>query len=169
MEPGALLHSSSLLLATNPALRTPFSALALGRVVSSRGLPWRQSRNGLAFCCRSWNAEEECLCGMSIPRADCGRTFRSDRTRRTRSRDCWCSAALVLRQDRRRLRSSCVWTSPVNTEKPSTVGRNALPLLIAVLGILRTSILIPLLGQDFVHKLNNQSTRRSRPLEQSEK
>ncbi len=103
----------------------PFSVLALGRVVSARGLPWRQSRDGLAFCCRSWNAEEERLCGMAIPRADCCRTFRSDRTRSGRSRDCWRSAALALRQNGRRLRSSCLWTSPVNTEKPSPLGRDA--------------------------------------------
>src|SRR5271166_2043542 len=110
---------------TLTATHEPFSALALDRVVSAWGLPRRQSWNGLAFCCRSGNAEEECLCGMAIPRADCCRTFCSDRTRSGRSRDCRRSSALGLRQDSRRLRSSCLWTSPATTEKPSTLGRNA--------------------------------------------
>src|SRR5208282_2322765 len=110
---------------TLTATHEPFSVLALGRVVSARGLPRRQSGDGLAFCGRSWNAEEERLGSMASARADCCRTFCSDRTRSRRSCDCWSSAAPALRQDRRRLRSSCLWTSPVNTEKPSTLGRNA--------------------------------------------
>src|SRR5271170_6767107 len=60
---------------TLTAIHEPFSALALGRVVSSRGLPWRQSGNGLAFCCRSWNAEKERICSMASARADRCRTL----------------------------------------------------------------------------------------------
>src|ERR1700683_794895 len=107
------------------ATHEPFSALALGRVVSSRGLPWRQPGNGLAFCSRAWNAEEERLGGMAIARADRCRTLSGDRTRSSRSRDCRRGAALALCQDCRRLRSFRSWTSPANTEASSTLGRNA--------------------------------------------
>src|ERR1700691_905633 len=110
---------------TLTATHEPFSALALGGIVSARGLPWRQPRNGLAFCCRSWNAEEECRRGMANARADSCGTFRSHRTRSGGSGDRWRSDSLALCQGSRRVRSSCLWTLPVNTEKPSTLGRNA--------------------------------------------
>src|SRR5208282_2536740 len=106
-------------------IHDPFFAMALGRAVSPRGLPWHQSRNGMALCRRSWLSEEECRGGMAIARADCGGTFHSHRARIGRScarRRC---AAFALRQDSRRLRSSGFWRSPVNTQESSTLGRNA--------------------------------------------
>src|SRR5580698_2647725 len=107
------------------ATHESFCALALGSAVFARRLPWRQSRNGLAVCCRSWNAAEECFGGMASAGADCCRALRGDRVRRRGSRDCRSSAVLALRQDRRRMRSFCLWYLPTDAQKPSALGRNA--------------------------------------------
>src|SRR6202167_2124415 len=99
--------------------------LALGSVVFARRLPWRQSRDGLAVCGRSGDAAEECACGMASAHAHCCRALRGDRVRSRGGRDCRSGAALALRQDRRRMRSLCLWYLPAPAQKPSALGRNA--------------------------------------------
>src|ERR1700691_1638796 len=107
------------------ATHESFCALALGSAVFARRLPWRQSRNGLAVRRRSWNAAEEYFCVMASARADCCRALRGDRARSRGSRDCRSSAALALRQDRRRMCSVCLWYLPTHAQRPSALGRNA--------------------------------------------
>src|ERR1700722_2867575 len=103
----------------------PLSGLAVGRDISSRCLPWRQSGDGLAICRRTWNAEEERGCGVAIARADGGGTFPGYRVGGGHRRGCWRGVALAIRQDCRRLRSFCLWTPALNSQEPSPLGRNA--------------------------------------------
>src|SRR5277367_3157666 len=107
------------------ATHESFSALALGRVVSSRRVPWLESGDGLAFCCRSWHAAEERFCRVASSGAHRHGTLCSDRPGGGRSRHSRSGAALALREDRRRCCSICLWNLPPPAQKPSTLGRNA--------------------------------------------
>src|SRR5580704_16334268 len=107
------------------ATHESFCGLALGSVVFARRLPRCQSRDGLAVCSRSGDAAEECPCGMASARADCCRSLRRDRVRSRGGRACRSGAALALRQDRRRVRSLCLWYLPAPAPRPSALGRNA--------------------------------------------
>src|SRR5271154_64153 len=62
---------------------------------------------------------------MAIARADCRRTFHSDRAGRGRRPYCWRRVALALPQDRLGLHTSCLWTPTPDSQDPSPLGRNA--------------------------------------------
>src|SRR5271156_7179371 len=101
------------------------SALALGRIVTPRGLPWRESGDGLAVRGRAWLAEEERGGGVAIARTHCDRPFRGDWAGGGRGGVCGGGAAFALRQDRRRWHSPGLRNLPVDAQKPSSLGRDA--------------------------------------------
>src|SRR5277367_3451657 len=110
---------------TPTATHDPFRAVALGRVVSARGLPRRQSGDGLAVCRRSRPAKEKRRGGLAISTPDCSRALRRDRIGFGGCRAGRRGFAAARRQDRRRLRSFWVRTSPTNPQKTSALGRDA--------------------------------------------
>src|ERR1700733_4751345 len=107
------------------ATHEPLYAVALGRDVSTRGLPWRQSGDGLAICHRSRYAEEERGCSVASAGADRRGTLPSDRASCGRGRCGWRGTAFAIRQDSRRLRSSWFWTAAPDSQEPSPLGGNA--------------------------------------------